>query len=148
MDNGVYTIHCVDGRRGVWIPNGAPLMAPVQCSNHAPPTPIRIQRIGGNVYRLFPLNAMQGPGEVVLGAHSEAEPAMVILAPSGTGEAFYTEWAIDHNGTDSDGNDQYEIHPTTGPGNQYWTETGEGTPIELKGSRGEEAQQWVFKHFG
>ncbi|CAE6466238.1 unnamed protein product [Rhizoctonia solani] len=143
LEEGIYLIHCVEGNRGLVVPPGAPIMSPVECTSHAQASDIHVRRVG-NAYVLRPVQAPPVPGGIVLGAHDNADPEMVVLAPSGV-EFMYTEWAIEHNGDDSDGNKKYEIHTTSGPGNQYWTSTGEGTPIVLQGSEGKESQQWVLK---
>ncbi|KAF8740240.1 hypothetical protein RHS02_04405, partial [Rhizoctonia solani] len=109
LEEGIYLIHCVEGNRGLVVPPGAPIMSPVQCTSHDQASDIHVRRVD-NGYVLRPMQFPPVPGGIVLGAHHDADPEMVVLAPSGV-ESMYTEWAIEHNGTDSDGNDQYEYVP-------------------------------------
>ncbi|ELU36134.1 hypothetical protein AG1IA_09836 [Rhizoctonia solani AG-1 IA] len=172
LEEGIYLIHCVEGNRGLVVPPDAPIMSPVECTSHAQASDIHVRRVG-NAYVLRPVQAPPVPGGIVLGAHDNADPEMVVLAPSGV-EFMYTEWAIEHNGDDSDElrlNQLYahveSIRPrvlatSTGPrqakAHRYVVEsawsvclgrnglTAEcGVQIVLQGSEGKESQQWVLK---
>ncbi|ELU37071.1 hypothetical protein AG1IA_08892 [Rhizoctonia solani AG-1 IA] len=156
LEEGIYLIHCVEGNRGLVVPPDAPIMSPVECTSHAQASDIHVRRVG-NGYVLRPVQAPPVPGGIVLGAHDNADPEMVVLAPSGV-EFMYTEWAIEHNGDDSDGNKKYDTGPRQAKAHRYVVEsawsvclgrnglTAEcGVQIVLQGSEGKESQQWVLK---
>ncbi|CAE6500068.1 unnamed protein product [Rhizoctonia solani] len=133
LQDGPHIITTITGLN-LFIPLGARAGSPVQAMHGPQPSPILVKNLGGDKYSLTPMDSTDMPGHLVLGAHRDAMPHMVVLIPSGTEE--YTEWAIDQNGPN-----QYTIHPTSGPGNEYWTAQ-EGSPIELKEAQGLPTQSW------
>ncbi|KAF8706659.1 hypothetical protein RHS03_04518, partial [Rhizoctonia solani] len=129
MFYGTYIIRCVEGNRGLVVPEGAPIMTPIQCSIRQPASQVRVERIKGNIFVISSMNTTHTPGSVVLGAHHDIDRAReayeVILAPSGAGDSMYTEWEININGADSEGVELYEVRTPSGLGNLFWTSTGE-----------------------
>ncbi|KAF8756666.1 hypothetical protein RHS01_04284 [Rhizoctonia solani] len=134
MFYGTYIIRCVEGNRGLVVPEGAPIMTPIQCSIRQPASQVRVERIKGNIFVISSMNTTHTPGSVVLGAHHDIDRAReaheVILAPSGAGDSMYTEWEININGADSEGVELYEVRTPSGLGNLFWTSTGEGASVE------------------
>ncbi|CAE6486274.1 unnamed protein product [Rhizoctonia solani] len=136
LEEGVYHITNYAGG-SVFVLDGSPPGMPVECMKGPPPSAIHVRCLEGNMYSLTPGN-FAGPGRLAIGFPMEGSPVVpVLLFEAGT-EHECTEWYIDHNGEN-----KYEIRAAKGPGNQYWTLTGdEQGPIVLVGSQGSEKQQW------
>ncbi|CAE6417285.1 unnamed protein product [Rhizoctonia solani] len=135
----VYTIVCRKGNLGLFVPPGAensPMPLQGMPCNDAPPIPIRCEHLGGDKYKLIPVYF---PDRTIAAYHN-ASPKMLLLASEQDAQNCHTEWGIDRNGSDC-----YDIHTVSGPGNEYWTLTGSGVPIELRGSEGLDTQQWLLR---
>ncbi|CAE6439621.1 unnamed protein product [Rhizoctonia solani] len=99
-----------------------------------PPAIIHIQDLGGDKYKLTPVQHRSH----CIGAFPGGSPKLLHLFPQGQGQDEFTEWAIEPAG-----NGEYEIHTTSGPGNENWTaQGGPGGMIELQPAVGEPGQRW------
>ncbi|CAE6441460.1 unnamed protein product [Rhizoctonia solani] len=131
----VYIIVCSKDNLALFIPPGADRAPmPLQCMPPSVPgSPVRFVSLGGDKYKVIPLHF---PDRVIAAYHNSPEKELLLASQEEEGSC-YTEWGIDPNG-----DDKFEIHTLSGPGDEYWTSEGSGVGIRLEGSQGKEEQQW------